>query len=92
MGSRCTTTPDNFRCSRAVPSPTTRRPRKKPAPRAPSGALDWEIEGWVTSYAAIAAGEMDVVSDTVTRLTGHEPQPPEFLRRPPESYRHLLTA
>ena len=26
------------------------------ASRAPSGAPDWEIEGWVTSYAVIAAG------------------------------------
>ena len=51
-------------------------PEEARASRARSGALDWEIEGWVASYAAIAAGEMDVVSDTVTRLTGHEPQPP----------------
>lgn len=62
------------------------------ASRAPSGAPDWEIEGWVTSYAAIAAGELDVVSDTVARLTGHRPQTlPEFLRQHPESFRHLLT-
>lgn len=62
------------------------------ASRAPSGAPDWEIEGWVTSYAAaVAAGELDVVSETVARLTGHEPQTlPEFLRQHPESYRHLL--
>lgn len=43
------------------------------ASRAPSGAPDWEIEGWVTSYAAIATGEMDVVSDAVERLAGHRP-------------------
>jgi NAD(P)H dehydrogenase (quinone) len=30
--------------------------------RASYGAPEWEVEGWVTSYAAIAAGEMDVVS------------------------------
>jgi NAD(P)H dehydrogenase (quinone) len=41
------------------------------ASRAPSGAPDWEIEGWVSSYAAIATGELDVVSDTVARLAGH---------------------
>ena len=36
---------------------------------------------------------MDVVGDAVARLTGHEPQTlPEFLRRHPKSYRHLLTA
>jgi hypothetical protein len=36
---------------------------------------------------------MDVVRDTVVRLTSHQPQTlPEFLRQHPESYRHLLTA
>ena len=60
------------------------------ASRAPSGAPDWEIEGWVTSYAVIAAGELDVVADTVKRLTGHEPMTlPEFLERHPESWAHL---
>ena len=34
--------------------------------RAPSGAPGWEIEGWVTSYAAIAAGELESVSDDVS--------------------------
>jgi predicted RNA binding protein YcfA (HicA-like mRNA interferase family) len=29
----------------------------------------------VTSYAAIAAGELETVSDTVARLAGHEPMP-----------------
>ena len=41
--------------------------------RGRSGAPDWEIEGWVTTYTAIAAGELDVVSDTVARVAGHEP-------------------
>jgi len=60
------------------------------ASRAPSGAPAWEIEGWVTSYAAIATGEMDVVSDTVRRVAGHEPEAlSEWLRRNPESYAHL---
>ena len=49
--------------------------------RRPTGAPDWEIEGWVTSYAVIAAGELDVVTDDVRRLTGHEPSDLEtFLR------------
>jgi NAD(P)H dehydrogenase (quinone) len=52
------------------------------ASRAPSGAPDWEIEGWVTSYAAIATGEMDVVSDAVERLAGHPPLAlAEYLRQ-----------
>jgi NAD(P)H dehydrogenase (quinone) len=37
------------------------------------GAPDWEVAGWVSSYLAIASGELDVVSDTVRRLAGHEP-------------------
>jgi len=58
--------------------------------RAPSGAPDWEIEGWVTSYAQIATGEMDVVSDTVERLAGHPPMTlEEFLPRHPDSWQHL---
>jgi hypothetical protein len=32
---------------------------------------DWKIEGWVTSYLAIAAGELATVSDVVPTLTGH---------------------
>jgi uncharacterized protein YbjT (DUF2867 family) len=58
--------------------------------RRPSGAPDWEIEGWVTSYAQIATGEMDVVADTVERVAGHPPlNLDEFLRAHPESWAHL---
>ncbi len=61
--------------------------------RASYGAPEWEVEGWVTSYAAIAAGEMDAVSETVSELTGRAPMTlADFLRRYPESYRHLLDA
>ena len=60
--------------------------------RARYGAPDWEVEGWVTSLAGVACGEMDVVSGTVGELTGHAPMGlAEFLRRYPESYRHLLS-
>jgi NAD(P)H dehydrogenase (quinone) len=46
------------------------------------GAPPWEVAGWVTSYAAIAAGELDVVSDTVDRVAGHRPTSlAEYLRR-----------
>jgi NAD(P)H dehydrogenase (quinone) len=63
------------------------------ASRASYGAPEWEVERWVTSYTAIAAGEMEVVSETVGKLTGHPPMGlAEFLRRHPESYRHLLSA
>jgi hypothetical protein len=43
------------------------------ASRASYGAPDWEVEGWVTTYVAIARGEMDVVTDHVERLAGHAP-------------------
>ena len=60
------------------------------ASRAPSGAPDWEIEGWVTTYTAIAAGELDVVTDTVARVAGHEPMTlAELLEAQPESWAHL---
>ena len=58
--------------------------------RRPSGAPDWEIEGWVTTYAAIAAGELDVVSDSVERLTGRAPMTlDEMLEAHPQSWAHL---
>ncbi len=41
------------------------------ATRRPSGAPDWKIEGWVTSFTAMAAGEMATVSDVVPAFTGH---------------------
>lgn len=43
------------------------------ASRAGLGVSKFEIDGWVTSYSAIAAGEFEVVSDTVERFTGHPP-------------------
>jgi uncharacterized protein YbjT (DUF2867 family) len=44
------------------------------ASRASTGAEAWEIEGWITSYAAIATGELDVASDAVRELTGRAPR------------------
>lgn len=41
------------------------------ASRTGYGAEDWEVAGWVSSYQAMATGELDVVTDTVPRLTGH---------------------
>jgi hypothetical protein len=44
------------------------------------------VEGWVTSYTAIAAGELDVVTEDVERLTGHEPGTlAEWLRAHPDA-------
>ena len=37
------------------------------------GAPDWMVEGWISTYLAVAAGELDGVSDDVRRLTGRDP-------------------
>ena len=60
------------------------------ASRAGYGAPDWGVEGWVSSYAAIGAGELDVISDVVPRLTGRDPLTlAEWVRGHPESVAHL---
>jgi NAD(P)H dehydrogenase (quinone) len=43
------------------------------ASREPYGAPAWEVAGWISTYTAVAAGDFDVVTDHVARLTGHEP-------------------
>ena len=61
------------------------------ASRRPSGEPDWVIEGWITTYVAIAKGELAEPTITVKDLTGHDPQRlEEFLERHPESYEHLV--
>ena len=60
------------------------------ATRRPSGHPDWEVEGWVTSYLAIAAGELAAVSDVVARVTGRPALTvAEHLRRHPEDWASL---
>jgi NAD(P)H dehydrogenase (quinone) len=59
--------------------------------RRPSEAPDYMIEGWVTTYEAIAAGDLEAVTDTVEELTGREPRRlGDWLRDNPESWRHLV--
>jgi NAD(P)H dehydrogenase (quinone) len=41
------------------------------ASRASYGAPDWQVEAWVSTYTAIAAGELAAVSSAVPELTGH---------------------
>jgi NAD(P)H dehydrogenase (quinone) len=41
--------------------------------RLATGARPWQVEAWVGSYRAIAAGELAPVSDAVARLTGRPP-------------------
>jgi NAD(P)H dehydrogenase (quinone) len=58
--------------------------------RAHYGAPEWAVTGWVTSYAAIATGELDLVSDAVTTVAGHPPVSlPEWLAANPESLAQL---
>lgn len=52
------------------------------ASRARFGAPDWQVEAWVSTYTAIASGELARLSDDVERLTGHTPR----------SLRDVLTA
>jgi len=58
--------------------------------RRPSGAPDWEIEGWVTSYAALDAGALERPSDTVQEILGRPPRSlADVLREHPERLDHL---
>ena len=41
--------------------------------RAPYGAEDWQVEAWVSTYTAIAAGETDGVSGDIEQVTGRPP-------------------
>jgi NAD(P)H dehydrogenase (quinone) len=60
------------------------------ASRAHYEASEYEIAGWVTSYAAIAAGEMATVSDTVAAVAGHPPVTfARWLAANPRSIAHL---
>jgi uncharacterized protein YbjT (DUF2867 family) len=40
------------------------------ASRAHYGAPDWMVEAWVSTYTAVASGEMQEVSDDIARVTG----------------------
>src|ERR671910_920101 len=61
------------------------------ASRASYGAPDWEVAGWVTTYVAIANGDLEEVSDDVAAVAGHPPiSLAEFLRGNPDSYRRLV--
>jgi uncharacterized protein YbjT (DUF2867 family) len=54
------------------------------ASRARYGAPGWQVDAWVSTYTAIAAGELAGVTDAVQRVTGHAPLTlPEVLARRP---------
>ena len=43
------------------------------ASRESYGAPQWQVDAWVSTYTAIAAGELAGVTDDVRELTGREP-------------------
>ena len=62
------------------------------ASRAMYQAPDWEVAGWVTSYTAIAGGELATVTDWIRRLAGHQPVTlAEYLEAHPDSLDHVTS-
>lgn len=58
--------------------------------RAHYDAPPWEVEGWVTTYVAVACGELAGVSGDIEALTGRPPVSfAEFLAANPDALRHL---
>ncbi|MEV4619597.1 NAD(P)H-binding protein [Asanoa sp. NPDC049573] len=52
------------------------------ASRAHYGAPSWQVDGWVSTYTAIAHGDLAEVTDAVERIAGHPPiDLAEVLRR-----------
>jgi NAD(P)H dehydrogenase (quinone) len=65
-------------------------PGQARASRASYGAPDWQVEAWISTYTAIAAGELAAVSDTVQRVTGRPAQTlAEFLAAHPDALAHV---
>jgi len=79
--------------SRATGLPASYQPEtieEARASRAKFNPSHWELEAWVSTYVAIATGEMSVVSDTFQALTGHAPQTlADHVHLHPESYQHI---
>jgi uncharacterized protein YbjT (DUF2867 family) len=48
-------------------------PAEAYASRAAYGAPDWQVDAWVSTYTAIATGELSGTTDTVARIAGHPP-------------------
>lgn len=60
------------------------------ASRAHYGAPKFEVDGWVSTYLAVAQGECAGISGDVEALTGHPAQSFEaFLAANPETWEHL---
>jgi len=60
------------------------------ASRARYDAPDWQLDAWVSTYTAIAAGDVAEVTDTVPRFTGHPATGlEEFLATHPQALDHV---
>jgi NAD(P)H dehydrogenase (quinone) len=57
------------------------------ASRRPTGAPDWMIEAWISTYVAIADGSLDLVSGDVEAVTG---RPPLTLEQTLDTHPELL--
>jgi NAD(P)H dehydrogenase (quinone) len=57
------------------------------ASRRPTGAPDWMIEGWISTYVAIADGSLDLVTGDVEAVTG---RPPLTLEQTLDAHPELL--
>jgi hypothetical protein len=38
------------------------------------GAPDWQVDAWVSTYTAIASGDLAPISPDVEQITGRRPQ------------------
>jgi uncharacterized protein YbjT (DUF2867 family) len=60
--------------------------------RAIYDAPEWQVAGWVTSYTALAAGQMAPITDFVRVLTGHKPLTlAEYLDAHPNCLDHVTS-
>jgi uncharacterized protein YbjT (DUF2867 family) len=60
------------------------------ASRAVYGAPDWQVEAWVSTYVAIANGDVAEVTDTVRRFTGRPATNlADFLASHPDALDHV---
>jgi NAD(P)H dehydrogenase (quinone) len=63
------------------------------ASRATYGASRWEVDGWVTTCAGVAANELCRASDDVRILTGREPGGlARYIETHPESLAHVVSS
>jgi uncharacterized protein YbjT (DUF2867 family) len=62
------------------------------ASREKYGAPKFEVDGWVTTYSGIAAGEVAAVSDDVRLLAGHAPVSlEEYVEANPDCLAHVVS-